>query len=220
MRQAKAERAAEAAGLASLGAFVTTPEHLAPDGVSAIMMLGLGREGWAAFQAAPEASDGAAHPLDRWSQRVIEALAAELDAAPFFPFTGPPYMPFLRWGTATGRIWPSALGMSIHAEQGLWVSFRGALGFATLEEVDAPPVGARPCDSCADRPCLSACPVDAFTAEGYGVPGCVGHLHSPAGEACLGGGCLARRACPVGQDWTPPPQRARFHMSAFRAARS
>ena len=33
-----------------------------------------GRDGWDAFAKSPEAADDAAHPLDRWSPRVIEAL--------------------------------------------------------------------------------------------------------------------------------------------------
>jgi hypothetical protein len=39
-----------------------------------------GRDGWDAFAKSPEAADDAAHPLDRWSPRVIEALARELGA--------------------------------------------------------------------------------------------------------------------------------------------
>jgi hypothetical protein len=34
----------------------------------------------------------------------------------------------------------------------------------------------------------------------------------------VGGGCLARRACPVGQAHVYGPAQARFHMAAFLAA--
>jgi hypothetical protein len=33
------------------------------------------------------------------------------------------------------------------------------------------------------------------------------------------GGCLARRACPVGTDYAYDPRQAAFHMTAFLAAR-
>jgi hypothetical protein len=56
-----------------------------------------GRDGWDAFAKSPEAADGAAHPLDRWSQRVIEALARELGAKALFPFGGAPFWPFQQW---------------------------------------------------------------------------------------------------------------------------
>ena len=57
----------------------------------------VGRGGWDAFAKSSEAADGAAHPLDRWSQRVIEALARELGAKALFPFGGAPFWPFQQW---------------------------------------------------------------------------------------------------------------------------
>ena len=58
-----------------------------------IVLAGMvGREGWSAFAASPEASDSHAYcsTLDRWSRRVIAALAGELGARALFPFGGPP----------------------------------------------------------------------------------------------------------------------------------
>ena len=44
---------------------------------AAIVLAGMaGRDGWSAFAASPEAADGADHPLDRWSRRVIEGSGA------------------------------------------------------------------------------------------------------------------------------------------------
>lgn len=207
------------AGLADLGMFAALPEHGAPDGVGAVMLLGMGPNGWARFEASPEYADGEPEPLDRWSVRVIDALAQDLGAQALYPFGGPPYQPFLRWAAATGRIWPSPLGMSIHAEHGLWMSFRGALGFASMPDHASMPAVQRPCDTCADKPCLSACPVGAFSGEAYGVDACVSHITSDRGRDCRERGCLARRACPVGVEWIPQPERAAFHMGAFIRAR-
>jgi epoxyqueuosine reductase len=66
---------------------------------------------------------------------------------------------------------------------------------------------------------LTACPVQAFSAAGYDVDACARWLRKPEGADCLGGGCLARRACPVGADYAQAPEQARFHMAAFFAAR-
>jgi len=69
------------------------------------------------------------------------------------------------------------------------------------------------------KPCLSACPVDAFSGTSYDVAACAAHIGSTAGEDCMAGGCLARRACPVGQAFAYGPAQAQFHMRAFLAAR-
>ena len=219
VKATEAERAAHDAGLATLGTVVVSPEHGAPEGVGAILLLGLSHEGWDVFAASPEAADGSPDPLDRWSTRVIGALGENLGAQALFPFGGPPYQPFMRWAAASGRMDPSPLGMSIHDEHGLWMSFRGALGFASLEGMAEPLAAPVSCDTCTVKPCLKACPVDAFDGTAYHVDRCAAHVASPEGAACRRRGCLARRACWVGQDWVPEPDRAAFHMAAFLRAR-
>ena len=206
-------------GLSVMGGFRTEPEHAAPEDIASIALLGMAKDGWDLFAASPEATDGAEDPMDRWSLRVVTALAEEVGAIPLFPFGGPPYQPFLRWAAATGNIWPSPLGMSIHAERGLWMSFRGALGFAEARSDLIAVTAQRPCETCEDKPCLTACPVDAFAGGFYDVPTCVKHIATPAGADCLGQGCKARHACPVGHDWAPKPPQATFHMGAYLRAR-
>ncbi|GMQ77036.1 MAG: 4Fe-4S dicluster domain-containing protein [Gammaproteobacteria bacterium] len=76
----------------------------------------------------------------------------------------------------------------------------------------------RPCDTCADKPCLATCPVGAFSDRGYDVPACIDHIGGERGSDCLGGGCLARRACPVGVTYQYAPAQMGFHMRAFLAA--
>ena len=204
-------------GLTVLGGFAVLPEHGEPEGIASIALLGISWEGWRHFRRAPEAIDGAADPLDRWSRRVIGALAETVGAVPLFPFGGPPYQPFLRWAEATGRIWPSPVGMSIHESEGLWMSFRGALGFHEARHDLVRGDAQCPCEICADKPCLTACPVDAFATGVYDVPACVAHISTPEGADCLALGCRVRRVCPVGE--TPPRDKAEFHMRAFKRAR-
>jgi hypothetical protein len=57
--------------------------------------------------------------------------------------------------------------------------------------------------------------VQAYTGEAFVLQACAGHLHSGQGEACMQGGCLARRACPVGAEQRYIPEHAAFHMQAF-----
>jgi len=178
----------------------------------------VGSDNWPAFANSSEAADGQPNPLDRWSARVVSALALSLGATPLFPFDGPPFLPFQRWAQKAEPVHPSPLGILIHPDWGLWHAYRGALAFA--ERIDLPPADRRPspCDSCADKPCLSACPVGAFTPAGYNVPACVSHIAAPAGADCMNAGCRARRACPVGAQYRHVPAQAEFHQQAFLAA--
>jgi hypothetical protein len=178
-----------------------------------------GRAGWPAFAASPEAADGAPDPLDRWSRRVVTALADELGGTALFPFGGPPWLPFQRWAQRAEPVFASPLGLLIHPQWGLWHSYRGAVAFRDRFVLPAPSAAAHPCDSCDARPCLSACPVGAFTGTGYDVSSCAAHLGSAAGRSCMDEGCAARRACPVGAGHRYDEAASRFYMRAFLAAR-
>ena len=224
-------------GLIARGGFY--PE--APDGVPAmpggrpagtlILAGNVGSAMWRARATAPEFLDALPDALDRWSRRILEDLAAELGGAALFPFGGPPYLPFVPWAKRAEPVAESPLGILIHPDHGLWHAYRGALAFD--RRIDLPPRQSRPrpCDTCADKPCLSGCPVEAFTgarkgASGpggypgaYNVPACVKHISTVSGADCMALGCLARRACPIGPENRYEAAQARFHMAAFRRAR-
>jgi len=218
-------RTIEQAGLACRGGFhpvASDAVPILPDGTptATLVIVGLvGSAGWPSFAGSPEAADGAADPLDRWSRRIIEGIAEELDAAPLYPFGGPPYHPFQRWARRAEAVHPSPLGILIHPDFGLWHLYRGALRLK--ERVELPPRDERPspCESCAAKPCLATCPVGAFTAAGYAVARCAAHIASAAGRDCIEESCRARRACPVGAEHRYGAAQSRFHMNAFLAAR-
>jgi len=214
--------AIDRAGLAARGGFrlAESERHGALADIRALVLIGVaGRRGWDAYAASPEAGDGLEHPLDRFSRRVIDALGADLGAKALYPFGGPPHWPFPQWAQRAEPVHPSPIGILIHPAYGLWHSYRGALAFADV--LDVPPFEASPspCDSCRGRPCLGACPVGAFSVGGYDVGACAAHLKSPASGDCMTGGCLARRACPVGAEHAHGPKQAAFTMRAFLRAR-
>jgi hypothetical protein len=184
--------------------------------IRTIVLAGMvGKEGWSAFAGSPEARDGAEHPLDRWSRRLIEALAHELGAKAIFPFGGPPFWPFQQWAQRAEPAHPSPIGVLIHPHYGLWHSYRGALGFREALAVPETPTVASPCDACRERWCLKTCPVGAFSGLGYNVAACAAHLKGDAGADCMDAGCRARRACPVGAEHAYAPEQAHFIMRAF-----
>ena len=203
-------------GLSYRGAF--HPEAGEAPGKTLVLVGFIGSENWPIFATSPEAADGRPDPLDRWSTRVITAIAQSLGAAPLFPFGGPPFLPFQRWAQRAEPVHPSPLGILIHPEWGLWHAYRGALAFADRIDLPPPDLRSSPCDSCTDKPCLSACPVNAFTPAGYDVSACVAHISMPAGADCVTTGCRARRACPVGPQYRHVPAQAEFHQRAFLAA--
>lgn len=207
--------AAEARHLRVLGGVHPEDGVQAPEGCVTLLMIGPAEPGfWPAFRDSPEHRDGAPDPLDRWSKRVLGGWAAELGGSALFPSDGPPYAPFIAWAKATGRVWNSPAGILVHDQAGLMVSFRGAL--ALPWHVDLPPPPPCPCDSCADKPCLSACPVGALAEDhGYDVPRCKGYLDTAPGRDCMLRGCAVRRSCPVSRDWGRAEAQSAFHMRSF-----
>jgi len=169
---------------------------------------------WDIFARSDEYHDEKPHPMDRWSTRVIGQLADELTATAYFPFGGPPFQPFFQWALATGQAHQSPIRLLVDRHAGLFVAFRGALGFNHVIN-DLPPTTGSPCDGC-DAPCLRTCPVQAFDGEGYAAERCKSHVLSPDGKDNLMSGCLARRACPY--TLKRHPSQARFHMRAFVGA--
>ncbi|MFY8101771.1 MAG: ferredoxin [Allorhizobium sp.] len=212
-------------GLSPRGLVRFGPQDEAPvlaDGSRAEAVLLIGVTGgaiWPHFERwrMGEADQGGTNPLDRWSKIVIGEIGRRVGAEPCYP-SDPPYQPFQHWAMQAEGLEPSPLGILIHPQYGLWHSYRGALLFRVVDgEVETPVRSeVHPCDSCRDKPCLSACPAGAITADGFDVAGCRRHLVTPQGQGgCMLGGCLARNACPVGAEYRYPQAQLRFHMQAL-----
>ncbi|WP_284326628.1 ferredoxin [Cypionkella aquatica] len=196
--------------LTVLGGFTCEDEAELPAGTRSVLLLGPAEPGyWAHLRAQPEW--GGVDPVDRWSRRVIGRMACDLGAKALFPFGGAPYHPFYRWALRTGRVWDSPVKLLVQAEQGLMVSFRGALALKQRVEV---PVAISPCEACA-RPCVSACPAGALDAAGYDVPACHAFLNQPVGADCMNLGCAVRRACPVSVGYARLAEHSAYHMGTF-----
>ena len=208
------EKATAARHLDILGGFHPNDQDTSVAGLGTIIMLGQSEPGfWQYFTQEQEIRDGMPDPLDRWSERVITGLAASLGAQPFFPFSGPPYQPFYQWALRSGRCHASPINLLVHDTAGLFVSFRGALGFS--EVLELPPTTASPCETCVSQPCTNACPVDAFSQGVYDVPACVAEISMLETHDCQTLGCGARRACPVSQNYGRVAAQSAYHMQVF-----
>ena len=199
-------------GLAVLAALHAEPDD-APDAETLLLIGNAGPAMWRAFKQSAEFKLPR-HALDTWSRRVIGNLAARYGAVALFPFGGPPYHPFQRWASRSGMFSASPLGVLVHPSYGPWFAFRGALAFP--DRIDIPATEpADPCGTCRDKPCLTACPVDAISAgRAYDAVRCRDHV-SRRNNQCFNTGCLARHACPLGRDFVYEAEQARFHMDAF-----
>jgi len=193
-------------GMVARGGFVTEPTQT-------IVVIGnVGGAMWPLFRAAEQQVDD---PLDTWTRAVLAPIAASLGADFVHP-SDEPFQPFQRWAQRAEGIAQSPIGILIHHQYGLWHAYRGAFLFPfALDDLPEPISDASPCLSCPDQPCLTACPVDAFTIGNYDADACRAHVRSRAAPVCIEAGCAARLACPVGTEHRYGPDQMNFHMKAF-----
>jgi epoxyqueuosine reductase QueG len=205
------------AAFTPLGWFAPGPEDKTPEGARFVILIG--NAGPDMFRRFARERDPSHDSMDGWTREAVSHLARELDAEAAYPFDMDPPWPFLTWARRAGAGHVSPLGLNIHPIYGLWHAYRAALLFPVAFDLPLQSPGPHPCEACAAKPCLAACPVGAFGGSRYDVMACAGHIASDAGQPCMTGGCLARHACPVGQGFVYAPAQAEFHMRAFLAAR-
>ncbi len=190
--------------------------------VSAIIVGSGSRALFQHFCAAPEATDGARNPLDRFTRAAVGAAAvATLGAAAiahriYFPFTDSvPALPFQRLGRAAGLGAPGPLGLQIHPQLGPWWAYRALIALAgdSRHVVPAPALG----DGCAGcpAPCVAACPAGAVRLTGFSVPDC--HARRRTAPACHLS-CDARLHCIRGVEHRYTEEQLAFHMAASMPA--
>lgn len=219
---AELERSFDGCGLVPLGmCTLRSGEILNNPGEATVVLVGnAGPAMWEVFSRRADRNSEILplDPLDQWTRQVVDPIAMALGARAIYPFELP-HPPIQRWALQSGSVFQSPIGMLIHPEFGLWHAYRAALLFPGAVSTGMAPKVSSPCDDCVEKPCLSACPVGAFSADGYDVPACAGYLSSKlGGESCPSSGCAARNACPVGQNYRYRGAQIQFHMRAFDRA--
>lgn len=179
----------------------------------------IGGENWDHFQAWWGKADhqNLDHPLDIWSKEIINPLAQKYDGVAVFP-SDEPYYPFQNWALESEALSKSLINLLISEDFGTWHGYRGAIAFEEkLDFSDYENHALDVCATCVDKPCLSACPVNAFGGAEFLYAECQSYLKTKEGEAsCMTHGCSARNACPYGQEYKYKSPQMKFHMRAFR----
>jgi hypothetical protein len=190
------------------------PEMAAGRARTVVLLGNIGGSMWPAFSAWRAQHPDATDPLDTWSVDVIRPVAEALDGTAWFP-SEKPWQPFQQWAMRAEGLRSSPLGILVHPDYGLWHGYRGAIGF--LDRIDHPVAELRPhpCGHCPDKPCLTACPAGAVTADRFDVRACRSHLGGAGEGTCMQAGCIARNACPVGPQHRYHAGQLRFHMDAL-----
>jgi hypothetical protein len=192
--------------------------HPAASGAPARAVLLVGQAGaapWPHFSRWRESQPAdLKNPLDTWSREVIDDVAEETGACAVYP-SDKPYLPFQQWAMRAEGLKPSPLGILMHPEYGLWHAYRGALLFERELRIELPRKPIHLCDLCDGKPCLKACPVNAYSQEGFAYDNCRSHIRGNRGEACRTRGCLDRNACPFGTAYRYSAVAQAFHMAAF-----
>ena len=173
---------------------------------------------WNAFSVSKEWTENYDDPIDRYTARQINSLLrADNGEEAIYPFDkdAPNFVQL--WPATFPKLAASRLGPMIHPTYGLWMAARAHIILPQAYFKFEHAAEFVPCESCATKPCLSACPVGAFSAsKPYDHLACAAHLKT--NPACFSGGCDARGACPYGQSWQLPTDQAQYHQSRFRTS--
>lgn len=109
-------------------------------------------------------------------------------------------IPLQQLGTIAGWHHRSPLGLGINSAYGPWFGYRAAMLVRAKLPVMVDRLGESPCEQCADKPCISACPVNALSDSKFpNISICVDYRLQEQSPCELQ--CLARLACPVGKEF-------------------
>lgn len=157
------------------------------------------------------------HPVDEFSEKITRQWLAEYMGNPplFWLYPADYLIPLQTLGEYAGWAFPSPLGLGISPVYGVWFAYRSAFllrgDFPEVRE----PIQTSPCDSCEEKPCLTACPAAAVRGvHQFNISACCQHRLSP-GSSCADR-CLSRLACPVAPEHRYSLAQIQYHYGYSR----
>lgn len=159
----------------------------------------IGNGGRAFWEALQTSGIQTADPVDDFSEQITRQFVQNYlpsTAELFWLFPAPHLVPLQQLGQLAGWSHPSPLGLGINHEFGVWFAYRAA--FLTTAELPLTTTKHHPspCDSCAEKPCISHCPAAAVRGlNQFDVPACATYRLAP--QSPCTDRCLSRLACPI-----------------------
>lgn len=170
-----------------------------------------GRDFWTALQ---RRGMHGAHPVDQFvAERVAAWMGGPLQGHGWrqvFPGTQP--VGLQRLGALAGWHQSSPFWVGVDGAWGSWFAYRAVVLADTQLALTPRRETPSPCDTCADKPCIQACPAGALDSGRAGplrLQSCLDFRKQPA-SPCQDR-CLARNACPVGADHRYADAQIAYH---------
>ena len=180
---------------------------------STVLTAHAGADFWHALSEFGHVGD---HPVDHFSIHLTDKYVTEYLNVEHMLLYPSEYAISLRSvAQRTGWCHPSPLGVTIHHEFGLWFAFRSLFMVKThLPASDSSPTEP-PCESCADKPCISACPSNAVGEIGkFQLEPCARYRLQESSPCSFS--CLSRIRCPVGSDYRYVSKQMKYHYQRSR----
>lgn len=166
------------------------------DGYRQLILIGhAGRLLWECVKASGIEGE---HPIDDYSVRTVARWFTE-----FLPgrrytllYPGEAAVGLQQLGRLAGWHHPSPFMIGIDATWGSWFAYR-AVVLADTDFLPSPPAERlNPCQTCQEKPCITACPAGALADGSFSLSRCASYRLQP--DSACAYGCLARSACPIG----------------------
>ncbi len=112
-------------------------------------------------------------------------------------------------GERAGWHHDSPLMIGMHGKYGSWFAYRALVLTTSALPETCPASDPAPCDSCATKPCIQACPASAVQQDGLDMQACAEHRLQASSECAET--CHARLACPFGREYQYRPEQMAWH---------
>ena len=169
-----------------------------------------GKDMWQALQQSPFLQDN--DPIDSFSIDVVQNYFKQEHAECnyYLLYPGPVrYIPLQALGKLAAWHQDSPFRIGINAEYGSWFAYRVVVladtSLKPTKAMDAP----SPCLSCADKPCIPVCPVNALQAGDLSFQKCMDYRLQH--DSVCKSKCISRLACPVAKEHRYSSEQVAYH---------
>ena len=190
------------------------PELDLADYPSAVLIASGGPQIWRAVQQ--HELFKTSEPIDNFSTLIsLQFLTMFLDTEAYYLYPSDLPIPLGRIGHRAGWSFQSPMGISIHPEFGTWFAYRTMFLLKDhVAQSDSAPFE-HPCNSCEDKPCISACPSGAVGEIGqFGMDDC--SLYRIKDQSPCSFTCISRTRCPVGAEFQYLPEQLEYFYKRSR----